>query len=242
MSEDRIKLEPSWKSRVGDYLQREDMHAVSAFLGERRQRGARFFPPPTNIFAALDATPFDRTRVVILGQDPYHGAGQAHGLCFSVQPGVPVPPSLDNIFKELQRDLGIARPDHGCLSPWARQGVLLLNSVLTVEEGRAGAHAGKGWEGFTDHVVDVLNREREGLVFLLWGSYAQAKGKVIDTSRHRVLRAPHPSPLSAHRGFIGCGHFSATNDYLARRGIAPIDWSLPPRALLEAREASGSSA
>ena len=242
MSEDRIKLEPSWKSRVGDYLQRDDMRALSAFLRERRQRGARIFPPPTNIFAALDATPFDRTKVVLLGQDPYHGAGQAHGLCFSVQPGVPVPPSLDNIFKELQRDLGIARPDHGCLSPWARQGVLLLNSVLTVEEGRAGAHAGKGWEGFTDHVVDVLNREREGLVFLLWGSYAQAKGKVIDTSRHRVLRAPHPSPLSAHRGFIGCGHFSATNDYLARRGIAPIDWSLPPRALLEAREASGSSA
>ena len=242
MSEDRIKLEPSWKSRVGDYLQRDDMRALSAFLRERRQRGARIFPPAANIFAALDATPFDRTKVVLLGQDPYHGAGQAHGLCFSVQPGVPVPPSLDNIFKELQRDLGIARPDHGCLSPWARQGVLLLNSVLTVEQGRAGAHAGKGWEGFTDHVVDVLNREREGLVFLLWGSYAQAKGKVIDTSRHRVLRAPHPSPLSAHRGFIGCGHFSATNDYLARRGIAPIDWSLPPRALLEAREASGSSA
>ena len=242
MSEDRIKLEPSWKSRVGDYLQRDDMRALSAFLRERRQRGARIFPPAANIFAALDATPFDRTKVVLLGQDPYHGAGQAHGLCFSVQPGVPVPPSLDNIFKELQRDLGIARPDHGCLSPWARQGVLLLNSVLTVEEGRAGAHAGKGWEGFTDHVVDVLNREREGLVFLVWGSYAQAKGKVIDTSRHRVLRAPHPSPLSAHRGFIGCGHFSATNDYLARRGIAPIDWSLPPRALLEAREASGSSA
>jgi uracil-DNA glycosylase len=242
MSEDRIKLEPSWKSRVGDYLQRDDMRALSAFLRERRQRGARIFPPAANIFAALDATPFDRTKVVLLGQDPYHGAGQAHGLCFSVQPGVATPPSLDNIFKELQRDLGIARPDHGCLSPWARQGVLLLNSVLTVEEGRAGAHAGKGWEGFTDHVVDVLNREREGLVFLLWGSYAQAKGKVIDTSRHRVLRAPHPSPLSAHRGFIGCGHFSATNDYLARRGIAPIDWSLPPRALLEAREASGSSA
>jgi uracil-DNA glycosylase len=145
-----------------------------------------------------------------------------------------VPPSLDNIFKELQRDLGVARPDHGCLLPWARQGVLLLNSVLTVEEGRAGAHAGKGWEGFTDHVVDVLNREREGLVFLLWGSYAQAKGKVIDAARHRVLKAPHPSPLSAHRGFIGCGHFSATNAYLQRRGHAPVDWSLPPRAGLDA--------
>jgi len=227
VSEDRIKLESSWKSRVGDYLQREDMQQLSAFLRGRRQAGAHIFPPAPRIFAALDATPFDQVKVVVLGQDPYHGAGQAHGLSFSVPPGVPVPPSLDNIFKELQRDLGIARPGHGCLMPWARQGVLLLNAVLTVEEGRAGAHANKGWEGFTDHVVDVLNREREGLVFLLWGSYAQAKGKRIDTARHRVLRAPHPSPLSAHRGFIGCGHFSAANEYLARRGLPSIDWSLP---------------
>ena len=172
--------------------------------------------------------------MVILGQDPYHGPGQAHSLCFSVLPGVAVPPSLDNIFKEIQRDLGIARPDHGCLTPWAERGVLLLNAVLTVEDGRAGAHQGKGWEGFTDHVVDVLNRERDGLVFLLWGSYAQAKGKMIDAGRHRVLKAPHPSPLSAHRGYIGCGHFSAANAYLARNGQAPIDWSLPPRASLTA--------
>ena len=164
---------------------------------------------------------------MILGQDPYHGAGQAHGLCFSVQPGVRVPPSLDNIFKELQRDLGLPRPDHGCLLPWARQGVLLLNAVLTVEEGRAGAHAGKGWEGFTDHVVQALAEEREGLVFLLWGAYAQKKGAVIDTRRHRALRAPHPSPLSAHRGFRGCGHFSAANAWLTRQGQAPIDWALP---------------
>jgi len=225
---DRIKLEPSWKSRVGDYLQREDMQQLSAFLRERMRQGVRVYPPAPDIFAALDATPFEQAKVVVLGQDPYHGPGQAHGLSFSVPPGVPVPPSLDNIFKELQRDLGVARPAHGCLLPWARQGVLLLNSVLTVEEGRAGAHQGKGWEGFTDHVVDVLNRDREGLVFLLWGSYAQAKGKRIDTDRHRVLRAPHPSPLSAHRGFIGCGHFSAANAYLARRGHAPIDWTLPP--------------
>jgi len=227
VSGDRIRLEPSWKSRVGDYLQREDMQQLSAFLRERMRQGVRVYPPPPDIFAALDATPFDQAKVVVLGQDPYHGPGQAHGLSFSVPPGVPVPPSLDNIFKELQRDLGIARPGHGCLLPWARQGVLLLNAVLTVEEGCAGAHQGKGWEGFTDHVVDVLNRDREGLVFLLWGSYAQAKGKRIDTGRHRVLRAPHPSPLSAHRGFIGCGHFSAANDYLVRRGHAPIDWSLP---------------
>ena len=179
------------------------------------------------VFAALDATPFDKVKVVILGQDPYHGFGQAHGLCFSVQHGTAVPPSLENVFKELQRDLGIARPAHGCLTHWAEQGVLLLNAVLTVEEGRAGAHQGKGWEGFTDHIVEVLNREREHLVFLLWGSYAQAKGKMIDTSKHRVLKAPHPSPLSAHRGFIGCGHFSKTNEYLVRHGMTPIDWSLP---------------
>jgi uracil-DNA glycosylase len=232
--DDRIKLEPSWKARVGDYLKRDDMKTLSAFLRERRAKGARIYPPGPKIFAAFDATPFDAVKVVILGQDPYHGPGQAHGLCFSVLPGVAVPPSLDNIFKEIQRDLGIARPDHGCLLPWAQRGVLLLNAVLTVEEGRAGAHQGKGWEGFTDHIVDVLNREREGLAFLLWGSYAQAKGKVIDTRRHRVLKAPHPSPLSAHRGFLGCGHFSATNEYLASHGQAAIDWSLPPRAMLAA--------
>lgn len=232
MSEDRIKLEPSWKDRVGDYLHRDDMHALSAFLRQRKAAGARIYPPGPQIFAAFDATPFDAVKVVILGQDPYHGPGQAHGLCFSVLPGVPVPPSLDNMFKEIQRDLGVARPDHGYLMPWAQRGVLLLNAVLTVEDGRAGAHQGKGWEGFTDHVVDTLNRQREGLVFMLWGSYAQAKGKVIDQSRHRVLKTTHPSPLSAHRGFLGSGHFSAANEYLSRRGIAPIDWSLPPRAEL----------
>ena len=230
--EDRIRLEPSWKARIGDYLQREDIAALGAFLRQRKAQGLRIYPPGAQIFSAFDATPFDAVKVVILGQDPYHGAGQAHGLCFSVRPGVAVPPSLDNIFKEIHRDLGIARPDHGCLTPWAERGVLLLNAVLTVEDGRAGAHQGKGWEGFTDHVVDVLNREKEGLVFLLWGSYAQAKGKMIDTSRHRVLKAPHPSPLSAHRGFMGCGHFSATNEYLVRKGQTPIDWSLPSRATL----------
>jgi uracil-DNA glycosylase len=230
--DDRIKLDPSWKSRIGDYLQREDMAALGIFLRQRKAQGVRIYPPGAQIFSAFNATPFDAVKVVILGQDPYHGAGQAHGLCFSVRPGVIVPPSLDNIFKEIGRDLGIRRPDHGCLTPWAERGVLLLNSVLTVEDGRAGAHQGKGWEGFTDHVVDVLNRECEGLVFMLWGSYAQAKGKVIDPQRHRVLKAPHPSPLSAHRGFLGCGHFSAANEYLQRRGKAPIDWSLPARAEL----------
>ena len=224
---DRIRLEPSWKARVGEYLLRPDMRALSAFLRERQAAGARIFPPGPDIFAAFDATPFDAVRVVVLGQDPYHGPGQAHGLCFSVRPGVEVPPSLLNIYKELERDLGIARPGHGCLLPWARRGVLLLNAVLTVEAGRAGAHAGKGWEGFTDHVVDTLNRERDGLVFLLWGAYAQKKGAVIDRGRHLVLRAPHPSPLSAHRGFLGCGHFSKANRYLAARGGPAMDWSLP---------------
>ena len=232
----RIKLEPSWKARVGDYLLRPEMRALSTFLRERAAAGARIFPPARNIFAAFDATPFEQVKVVILGQDPYHGPGQAHGLCFSVQPGVPVPPSLQNMFKELERDLGIPRPDHGYLMPWAQQGVLLLNAVLTVEQGRPGSHQGKGWEGFTNHVVEVLDREREGLVFMLWGSYAQKKGAIVDPRRHRVLRTTHPSPLSAHRGFLGSGHFSAANDYLRRRGMAPIDWSLPPFSSLQAEQ------
>lgn len=235
----RIQLEPSWKQHIGDWLARPEMRALSTFLRQRKADGAKIFPPGPQMFAAFDATPFDQVKVVVLGQDPYHGQGQAHGLSFSVMPGVPVPPSLLNIYKEIESDLGLPRPDHGCLLPWARQGVLLLNAVLSVEESKAGAHQGKGWEGFTDHVVDTLNREREGLVFLLWGSYAQQKGKVIDTSRHRVLKAPHPSPLSAHRGFLGCRHFSATNDYLARHGQAPIDWQLPPRAQIQAELAGG---
>jgi len=224
----QIQLEPSWKARIGDWLLRPEMRELSAFLRKRKADGAHVFPPGPQIFAAFDATPFEQVKVVVLGQDPYHGYGQAHGLSFSVPPGIPVPPSLLNIYKEIEADLAIPRADHGCLLPWARQGVLLLNAVLTVEEGKAGAHQGRGWEGFTDHVVDVLNREREGLVFLLWGAYAQQKGKVIDTRRHRVLKAPHPSPLSAHRGFLGCRHFSQTNDYLARHGLARIDWRLPP--------------
>ncbi|WP_313929159.1 uracil-DNA glycosylase [Pseudoxanthomonas sp.] len=230
--DDRIKLEPSWKAHIGDWLQRPDMRELSAFLRQRKAAGARIYPPGPQIFAAFDATPFDAVKVVILGQDPYPTVHHAHGLCFSVLPGVEIPRSLQNIYKELQADLGVPAADHGYLMPWAQQGVLLLNSVLTVEDGRAGAHQGKGWEGFTDHAIETLAREREGLVFLLWGSYAQAKGKVIDTRRHRVLRAPHPSPLSAHRGFLGCGHFSATNQYLAQKGQAPIDWRLPPREQL----------
>lgn len=227
MTEDAIRLEPSWKGRLAEYLQRPDMRALADFLRAEKAKGKRIYPPGAQMFAALDATPFEAVKVVVLGQDPYHGPGQAHGLCFSVAPGVDVPPSLVNIFKEIERDLGLPRPAHGYLLPWARQGVLLLNSVLTVEAGIAGSHQGKGWEGFTDHIVATLDREREGLVFLLWGSYAQAKGKIIDARKHCVLRAPHPSPLSAHRGFIGCGHFSAANRWLAGRGLAPIDWALP---------------
>lgn len=229
---DQVALEASWKQRIGAWLLRDDMQALAAFLRQRRADGAVVYPPPRQLFAAFDATAFEQVRVVILGQDPYHGPGQAHGLSFSVPPGVPVPPSLLNIFKEQQADLGLPRPDHGCLLPWARQGVLLLNAVLSVEQGQAGAHQRRGWEGFTDHVVDVLNREREGLVFLLWGSYAQKKGAMIDSRRHCVLTAPHPSPLSAHRGFLGCGHFSKANAWLQSRGQAPIDWSLPPLAAL----------
>ncbi len=233
MSEDRIRLESSWKARVGAELARPQMQALSDFLRAEKEAGKVIYPPGAKIFAALDTTPFTAVKVVILGQDPYHGPHQAHGLCFSVLPGVVPPPSLENIFKEIERDLGIARPDHGCLIPWARQGVLLLNAVLTVERGNPGSHQGKGWETFTDACVDALNREREGLVFLLWGSYAQAKGRLIDIRRHRVLKAPHPSPLSAHRGFIGCGHFSRANDYLRERGVTPVDWHLPPRAALD---------
>ncbi|WP_109125169.1 uracil-DNA glycosylase [Dyella sp. C11] len=232
MTDDRVKLEPSWKQRIGDYLGRPDMQELSGFLRNEKQAGKVIYPPGPDIFAAFDHTPFDAVRVVILGQDPYHGPNQAHGLCFSVRPGVQTPPSLQNIFKEIHRDLGFNAPDHGCLTPWADRGVLLLNATLTVQQGMAGSHQGKGWEGFTDAAIDALNREREGLVFMLWGSYAQKKGQLIDGSRHCILRSVHPSPLSAHRGFIGCGHFSAAKQYLESRGVAPIDWSLPPRSEL----------
>lgn len=226
----RLRLEASWKARLGHWFLRPEMIALGEFLRAEKRAGKVIYPPGPLIFAAFDATPFEAVKVVILGQDPYHGPGQAHGLCFSVPPGVSPPPSLENIFKEIERDLGIPRPRHGCLTSWARQGVLLLNAVLTVERGLAGSHQGKGWEGFTDTAIDCLNREREGLVFMLWGSYAQAKGRLIDTRRHLVLKAPHPSPLSAHRGFLGCGNFSSANRYLQEHGQAPIDWSLPANA------------
>jgi uracil-DNA glycosylase len=233
VSQESLKLEPSWKARVGDYLARPDMQKLSEFLRAELRVGKTIYPPPKKIFAALDTTPFDDVKVVIIGQDPYHGPNQAHGLCFSVMPGVQIPPSLDNMLKEIENDVGIPRPEHGCLISWARQGVLLLNSVLTVERGKPESHKGKGWEGFTDAVVDHLNRERENLVFLLWGSYAQAKGKLVDGRRHLVLKAPHPSPLSAHRGFFGSGHFSKANKWLQDHDLSPIDWRLLPVADLD---------
>lgn len=234
MSAHALKLEESWKERVGAYFERPDMQALGEFLRAEKRAGKVIYPPSAEIFAAFAHTPFERVKVVILGQDPYHGPGQAHGLCFSVRPGVPVPPSLLNIFKEIEHDLGLPRPDHGCLTSWADRGVLLLNTVLTVERGQPGAHRGKGWEGFTDHVIDVLADGREHLVFLLWGSQAGSKAGRIDSRRHGILRAPHPSPLSAHRGFFGCRHFSRTNQYLQSHGQTPMDWSLPPlETLLE---------
>ena len=222
----RVQLEASWLRHLAPEFEKPYMRGLRAFLQAEKAAGVQVFPPGAEIFNAFAHTPLERTRVVILGQDPYHGPGQAHGLCFS---GVALPPSLQNIFKELERDLGIPRPQQGCLIPWADQGVLLLNSVLTVAAGRAASHQGKGWETFTDCVVDLVNRHCRGVVFMLWGSYAQRKGAAIDRDRHCVLTAPHPSPLSAHRGFIGCGHFSAANTWLARQGQPPIDWELPPQ-------------
>lgn len=222
-----VKLDPSWLDVVGDEFEKPYMAALKTFLLGEKRAGKVIYPPGELWFNALNSTPFDRVRVVILGQDPYHGPGQAHGLCFSVLPGVPAPPSLVNIFKELESDLGVAVPNHGYLQHWADQGVLLLNSVLTVERGRAGSHQGRGWETFTDSCIAHLNRERENLVFLLWGSYALKKGQLIDRRRHLVLEAPHPSPLSAHRGFFGCRHFSKANRYLKEHGQPPIDWALP---------------
>jgi uracil-DNA glycosylase len=205
------------------------MTALGEFLRAERRAGKRIFPAGSELFSAFDHTPLAQVKVVILGQDPYHGEGQAHGLCFSVRPGVPVPPSLQNIYKEIRDELGLPIPAHGDLTHWADQGVLLLNSVLSVESAQAASHRGQGWETFTDRVIEVINRERDGVVFLLWGSYAQKKGAIIDRHRHHVLQAPHPSPLSAHRGFFGCGHFRAANEYLQARGQAPIDWRLPAR-------------
>lgn len=227
MTATSIKLEPGWLDVLGAEFRKPYMAELRDYLERQKNSGKVIYPPGSLWFNAFNSTPFDQVRVVILGQDPYHGPNQAHGLCFSVLPGVKVPPSLVNIYKELEADLGIVPASHGCLTHWAEQGVLLLNATLTVVQGSAGAHQGKGWETFTDAAIHALNERREHLVFMLWGSYAQKKGSFIDGNRHLVLRAPHPSPLSAHRGFLGCRHFSRANDYLVSSGQSPVDWQLP---------------
>lgn len=228
-TESPVQMESGWKSHLTEEFAKPYMLELKEFLRGELARKKVIYPKGNEYFNAFNSTPFDQVKVVILGQDPYHGPNQAHGLCFSVQHGVDTPPSLINIFKEIQADLGLRPSDfkHGNLKSWADQGVLLLNSVLTVEQGRAAAHQGKGWETFTDKAISELNEKREGIVFMLWGSYAHKKGAVIDGSKHLILRAPHPSPLSAHRGFLGCQHFSQANAYLERQGKAPIDWRLP---------------
>jgi uracil-DNA glycosylase len=223
----RLQLDASWAEPLKAEFDQPYMVGLRDFLIAEKAAGKIVYPPGKLIFNALNSTPLDKVKVVILGQDPYHGPGQAHGLCFSVAPGVTPPPSLKNIFKEISSDLGLPIPAHGCLQSWAEQGVLLLNATLTVEGQNAGSHQGRGWEQFTDRIIQVLNSHREGLVFLLWGSYAQKKAQLIDKNKHKILRAPHPSPLSAHRGFLGCRHFSQTNAWLQAKRKTPIDWALP---------------
>lgn len=226
--DDRIKLEPSWKAALRAEFDQPYMRQLREFLRQEHAAGKEIYPPGPLIFNALNSTPLDKVKVVILGQDPYHGPGQAHGLCFSVQPGVPTPPSLVNIYKELNRDLNLPIPNHGYLQSWAEQGVLLLNTTMTVERSKAASHANAGWQPFTDRVIQLVSEQCENVVFLLWGSHAQSKQKLIDGTKHLVLKSVHPSPLSAYRGFFGCGHFSRTNGFLEQRGLAPIDWALPP--------------
>ena len=220
-------LPESWDRYLGAEFEAPYMQSLKAFLAAEKQARKIIYPHSANWFRAFELTPLDQVRVVILGQDPYHGPGQAHGLCFSVRPGVSTPPSLQNIYKELVQDTGFVPVDHGFLESWARQGVLLLNSVLTVEQGNAGAHRNKGWETFTDRAIQVVNEHCSNVVFLLWGSYAQKKASFVDRSRHLVLHAPHPSPLSAHRGFFGQRHFSRANEFLESKGRGAIDWQLP---------------
>jgi uracil-DNA glycosylase len=219
------QIEETWKNALLDEFQKDYFIKLKGFLIEEKKKYT-VYPPGSQIFAAFNHTPFSSVKVVILGQDPYHGPGQAHGLCFSVPKGIPAPPSLQNIFKEINSDLGLPIPNHGNLEKWAKQGVLLLNATLTVRANQAGSHQNKGWETFTDAAIKALSDHHKGLVFILWGNYAQAKTHIIDTNKHFVLTAPHPSPLSASRGFFGCKHFSKANRLLTSIGKEPIDWSL----------------
>jgi uracil-DNA glycosylase len=226
MSENAIQLDASWKAVLGDEFQKPYFQTLKAFLQTEKQKGKTIYPPGKLIFNAFDSTPFEKVKVVILGQDPYHGPGQAHGLCFSVPRGIASPPSLINIYKEIKEEFGFPIPAHGNLEKWTRQGVLLLNAMLTVEANQAASHQNKGWEQFTDAAIHLLNEKREGLVFMLWGGYAKRKGAFIDTKKHLVLTASHPSPLSAHTGWFGNKHFSKANDYLKSIGKEPIDWKI----------------
>lgn len=225
---DNVKLEAGWKAALHAEFEKPYMRELGDFLRSEKAAGKQIYPPGSLIFNALNSTPLAQTKVVIIGQDPYHGPGQAHGLCFSVQPGVKTPPSLVNIYKELKRDLNIDIPNHGYLQSWADQGVLMLNTTMTVERANANAHAGKGWQFFTDRIIEVVSEHQPHLVFLLWGAHAQSKQKLIDATKHLVLTSVHPSPLSAYRGFLGCGHFSRANKFLEQNGEAPIEWRLPP--------------
>jgi len=222
-----LENSPSWQAALNSEFEQAYMKELTAFLQAEKDQGKLIYPQSSDWLHALDTTPLDEVKVVVLGQDPYHQANQAHGLCFSVLPEVKTPPSLVNIYKELETDLDIERASHGYLESWAKQGVLLLNAVLTVEDSHANAHQGKGWEIFTDKIIRTVNEQCDNVVFLLWGAYAQKKGAVIDTKKHLVLKAPHPSPLSAYRGFLGCGHFSQANAYLEQYGKTAINWQLP---------------
>tara|TARA_B100001013_G_scaffold152298_1_gene90540 strand:- start:7068 stop:7778 length:711 start_codon:yes stop_codon:yes gene_type:complete len=225
-----IQLEQSWLKELNLEFQKDYMQNLKSFLLSEKREGKKIYPKGKEIFRALDITPLNKVKVVIIGQDPYHGPGQAHGLCFSVPKGVKIPPSLINIFKELQEDLGITPSANGCLLPWAKQGVLLLNSILSVERGISGSHSLKGWERFTDAIISEVNKKKS-VVFMLWGKYATQKGKSIDTSKHLVLKSAHPSPLSAHHGFFGNKHFSQCNLFLQERKISPINWALPKKEI-----------
>ena len=229
MNLDSIPTESSsttWRSVLRTEAESDYFKNIRGFIKQERESGKTIYPPDEDIFNALHLTPLNKVKVVILGQDPYHGPGQAHGLCFSVKPGVRPPPSLINIFKELSKDLIVSIPKNGCLTKWAEQGVLLLNAVLTVEDGKPGSHAEIGWQKFTDSVINEVNKNLTGVVFLLWGAYAQKKSQAIDSTKHHILTAPHPSPLSASRGFLGCRHFSKTNELLRLQGDTEIDWGL----------------
>jgi len=226
MSDANIQMHESWKTALKAEFEKPYFAELKRFLQAEKAAGKTIYPPGSLIFNAFNSTPFDQVRIVILGQDPYHGPGQAHGLCFSVQHGVKPPPSLVNIYKELQSDMGITLPTHGCLQSWTTQGVFLLNAILTVEANKPASHQKKGWEEFTNAAIQQLSLQREGLIFMLWGNFAQQKATLIDERKHTILKAPHPSPFSAHTGFLGCGHFSKANAILTARGESPVKWQV----------------